>query len=365
MDHMPLKSARSLFAASLLGLVAAAGLAAPAFAQDTEKKEGTETKTLKAGDKAPALAVKDWVKGEPVTGFEKGRVYVVEFWATWCGPCIASMPHLSEIQHEYKDKGLTVIGVTSEDPNNTLDGVKKMVQEKGDGMGYTVAWDDGRKTNDAFMKAAKQRGIPTSFVVDKEGTIAYIGHPMTLDMVIDDVVAGKWDAKTGGEKIKGIMAEQRAIYEKMEGDPAGALKAMSEFEGKYPKLAKGMTEMKYMLQVKAGDAGAKATGTKLVDGLITKKDSQGLNAFAWGIVDPEGDMEKGKRDYDLAMKAAEAAVKLTDNKDAAILDTLARCYFEKGDKAKAIEVQTKAVELAPAQMKEQLRAALDEYKKAK
>jgi hypothetical protein len=108
---------------------------------------------------------------------------------------------------------------------------------------------------------------------------------------------------------------------------------MSEFEGKYPKLAKGMTEMKYMLQVKAGDAGAKATGAKLVDGLITKKDSQGLNAFAWGIVDPEGDMEKGKRDYDLAMKAAEAAVK---QELAAIRNRLAALEGRKGNAGEAI-----------------------------
>ncbi|MEM1422742.1 MAG: TlpA disulfide reductase family protein, partial [Planctomycetota bacterium] len=65
---------------------------------------------LTVGDPAPALTVGQWLKGEPVDAFENGHVYVVEFWATWCGPCIAGMPHLSEVQKEYGDR-VTVIGV--------------------------------------------------------------------------------------------------------------------------------------------------------------------------------------------------------------------------------------------------------------
>ncbi len=106
-------------------LLAAALLTAavPAFAQEKSDKPMTKAPapakaTLSAGDAAPALSVTKWLKGAPVTSFEKGHVYVVEFWATWCGPCVASMPHLSAIQKEFKDK-VTIIGVTSEDPNNT------------------------------------------------------------------------------------------------------------------------------------------------------------------------------------------------------------------------------------------------------
>ena len=54
--------------------------------------------------------MRGWLKGTPIQGFERGRVYVVEFWATWCGPCIAAMPHLSRVADKYKRR-VTVIGV--------------------------------------------------------------------------------------------------------------------------------------------------------------------------------------------------------------------------------------------------------------
>src|SRR5678816_220472 len=69
--------------------------------------------TLWAGDAAPPIAIGKWVKGGPVTGFERGRIYVVEFWATWCVPCVKSMPHLAEVQAKYREKGLTVISAVS------------------------------------------------------------------------------------------------------------------------------------------------------------------------------------------------------------------------------------------------------------
>src|SRR5947207_870817 len=65
---------------------------------------------LKVGDAPPKLQPGKWLQGEAVTEFKSDKVYVVEFWATWCGPCKESIPHLNELQKKYKDKGVVMIG---------------------------------------------------------------------------------------------------------------------------------------------------------------------------------------------------------------------------------------------------------------
>ncbi len=81
---------------------------------------GTSADLLTIGSNAPALDIEHWVqngngKFKPVTKFVNGKVYVVEFWATWCGPCIQSMPHLAKLQTEYADKGVQLISISDED----------------------------------------------------------------------------------------------------------------------------------------------------------------------------------------------------------------------------------------------------------
>src|SRR4051812_3305632 len=74
----------------LVVLAAILACAAEAAAQTTKA-------TLFPGDPAPSIHVAKWLKGQPVIDIKKGQFYVVEFWATWCGPCIQSIPHLTEL----------------------------------------------------------------------------------------------------------------------------------------------------------------------------------------------------------------------------------------------------------------------------
>jgi thiol-disulfide isomerase/thioredoxin len=316
---------------------------------------------LKVGQKAPPLSVTKWVKGDPVESFAADKAYVVEFWATWCGPCIASMPHLSALQKQYGDKGLTIIGVTSKDPRNSLAKVEEMVKAKGDTMGYTVAWDESRATSRAYMEAAGRQGIPCSFVVDKQGTIAYIGHPMWLDLPVAGVIAGTWDAEAGSKRLRELEGKLSDLGELAQEDPKKALAEMQDLLEQVPSLGEMLGGMHFTLLMEAGDVeGANKVAADLVDRAIKANDANALNEVAWGIVDPEQKWKE--RNVDLALRAAAKAVAITEEKDANILDTLARAYFWKKDLKKALELQTKAVDLAPG--RPELAAALEEYKRA-
>lgn len=155
---------KALFAGLALAIAAGASLSAPA-------QEAWKT----LGDKAPALSV-DFVQGEPIK-LEAGRgehVFIVEFWATWCGPCRYTIPHLSELQAKYKDDGLVVIGISDEPPEI----VEPYVEERGDEMTYRVAVDPLQVTARRYFHGFGGRvSIPRAFVVDGNGRVAWIGHP--------------------------------------------------------------------------------------------------------------------------------------------------------------------------------------------
>jgi thiol-disulfide isomerase/thioredoxin len=322
---------------------------------------------LMVGDKAPPIAIAEWLKGSEVKALEAGRVYVVEFWATWCGPCIAAFPHLSQLQKEYADKGLTVIGVTGADTRgNTLEKARAMVTDKADKMAYTVAWDTERKTTEAWMSAAGRRGIPCSFVIDKQGRVAFIGHPMEIDTPLAQIIADKYDIESAAKTYRAKAISEAKAMELMQtfqtaskaGEWESALRAADEliaFEGgAYANYAAAKFDL--LLLRKKDDKAAYAWAREVLTG-VGKDEPGTLNQIAWMIVDPEE--EVAHRDVDLALKLAERSSELTGGKNASVLDTVARVYFTQGNIEKAIEVQTKA-----AALDKNLEKTLVEYKEA-
>ena len=94
------------------------------------------------GDPAPAVFPERWVKGSPVKIGPGTNIFVVEFWATWCGPCKRSIPHLTELQRKYADKGVIFVGFSDE----KMETVQPFVTAQGGNMDYrlfapgTTAW---------------------------------------------------------------------------------------------------------------------------------------------------------------------------------------------------------------------------------
>ncbi|OGG46513.1 MAG: hypothetical protein A3F84_19715 [Candidatus Handelsmanbacteria bacterium RIFCSPLOWO2_12_FULL_64_10] len=100
----------------------------------------------------------------------RGKVVLLEFWATWCPPCRASIPHLQKLHDTYGKRGLLIISVTNED--------EKTVQAfvKAHRMTFPVGIDDGDKT----MTTYGIESIPTAFLIDRTGKVVWEGHTMAL-----------------------------------------------------------------------------------------------------------------------------------------------------------------------------------------
>jgi thiol-disulfide isomerase/thioredoxin len=116
--------------------------------------------------------------GNVVLSEMKGRVVLLEFWATWCPPCRASIPGIERLHEKYKDKGVVVLAVSMDD--NGWDAVQSFVKENG--IKYTVL-----KGNEDIAEKYQVRSIPMLLVIDKEGKIVkrYLGYGSDEDVERD------------------------------------------------------------------------------------------------------------------------------------------------------------------------------------
>ncbi|MGE0193255.1 MAG: redoxin family protein [Planctomycetota bacterium] len=347
--------------AFLSAVLAAAALAQHARADEAPANEAKAApERLTIGDKAPDIDIEHWVKGvemdkrgkfEPLTTWEPGQVYLLEFWATWCPPCVGSMPHLSELQEKHAKDGFRVIGVSDESLPKVVEFLFKTYERDGkvhnDRTHYTLTTDPDGSTHASFFRAAGQRGIPCGFVIGKTGEVEWIGHPMRVDDVLEQVIAGTWDR----EAFKTEFEEKRRLDElrttfnaayrplRQAGDWEGCWKVLEEQGAELPNLEMERAHV-LLVGLKRADEGYAILKEHAE---ASKESPQGLNRIAWWIVDTK-DLEP--RDLDLAQSLAEKACELAEHKDPSILDTLAHVHHARGELDKAIELQTKAVELA-------------------
>lgn len=331
---------------------------------------GSRAAELKSGGEAPKIRVASWAQGEGVKEFEGDKVYIVEFWATWCGPCVAAIPHLNDTYRKYKPKGLVVVGMNLGEDAAT---VSKFVKGMGSKMTYNVGVDektDGGWMAKHWLAAAGQNGIPCAFVVNKKGRIAYIGHPMELKESLLESLLDEPSARTGG-------ASQPAPSETAPSAKAAELAARAQDEIRAGKLDEAESTIG-QLSEELPPALGHVAGLLELDLLLARKQPDDAVELSKLLVEDHGRnpvvlaavaahlAASGQASPALLSTAERISTPLAETPGEAqgtALSTLARIAFLKGDKTRALELQTRAVPLVPKSDTAAARTALESYRK--
>ncbi|MEC9372803.1 MAG: hypothetical protein VYC34_03130, partial [Planctomycetota bacterium] len=281
------------------------------------------------------------------------------------------IPHINDLAAEYRDKDVKIIGVAIW-PRDNQTPTDEFVEEKGDEMDYLIAEAKDGKIAEKFMDATGNDGIPTAMIIDREGRLAWFGHPMAgLDTALEEIVEGTYDLAANAERLNKeideaaqeipIITQLRAAQAK--GDWETVLASYDQLLSLNPDKYGQMHYAKFMtmlVRMNEPDRAYAFARERMKN--EWKDDAQALNGVAWSIATEEG-IEQ--RDLDLALKAAERSNELAQGNDPSILDTVAAVHFARGDVAKAIEYQEKAVSKAwDPGIKQQLQERLDTYKEA-
>jgi len=280
---------------------------------------GFQPPELWIGSEAPPLELTaDLRTGEAVT-LQRDTLHIIEFWATWCGPCIAQFPHLSELQQHYEDD-LRVISVNlwdeqeGETREDRLTRVSTFVEGQGDRMRYAVAMEATDKA--AFlgwMHPAGLNGIPAAFIVDSSGRIAWIGHPKDLDRPVEALVSGDAD-------LEALEAEarHRAIVKRAKLDFWTGVHDPEADPERVFTLGRAIAHQQVW------------------------DDALGLNGLAWPLVLSDS---AAHRNDTLALEFTTRAAEIASGDEGYVVyDTHAVALYRNGQVEQAIEFQRRALE---------------------
>ncbi len=200
-----------------LGLAALPSMAenpAPADKGKTPEQTAAQPVSLSA-DGLPA----EWLQGTPVQKWEPGKTYLLEFWATWCGPCLAQIPHLNQLHKDFPDSDrFQIVGINVFD-KTTPKALKKFLSARNPSPTYTIGADTKEQTAKLWLKPLNVDGIPFSAIV-RDGNILCQGHPGQLsNELIQNLIDGKpipasapRESAADKEKYKQIAQEIAKLY---------------------------------------------------------------------------------------------------------------------------------------------------------
>jgi tetratricopeptide (TPR) repeat protein len=355
---------RLWWAATVVALILPVAVGASVLAQTDDGLEGQAILTI--GSKAPALDIETWFsdrEGEfnQTTKLEPGKIYLIDFWATWSRASHPWMLKYADLQDRYFDEGLQIIRVSDEDEDSVanfleldVSGQKETIYAEWT-LGYCVTTDPDRSVHEDYLVAAQQANLPVVFIVGRTGLVEWIGNPAKMQTPLKKIIDGKWDRAVFGAKI---VAEQRMIKMAAEvrqllqrGETEEALKLIEKMMVDAPdsKTRAEMAALRLGILMENDGPNIAEAFKEVVENI--SGNSYRLNELAWSIVTrAQGGKEISSELLEIAAETAKRGVALSrkegsDSHLGAVLDTYAHLVFMQGDLDKALELQTEATEL--------------------
>lgn len=133
------------------------------------------------GKAAPKIEVETWLGG--ANPELKGKTVLLDFWATWCGPCKAASPFMQDLHKRYFDRGLRVIGANAGERTRGAEPARKYASDHGYTYTFTVE-------NDAYFKTIGTGGYPTFVLIDKQGIVrnVWVGYADSRKSTMEDAI---------------------------------------------------------------------------------------------------------------------------------------------------------------------------------
>ncbi len=161
----------------------------------------------KVGAKAPEIHITNWIKNAPPSKYLKGKFIIVDFWATWCAPCLESVPHMNNLANKNKAKANLVFLAMTDENEGKVNGLLKKVQ-----FNAAVVTDITRQTFDDY----KIKYIPLCVMIDDKNMVQWVGNPADLtNQIIDAVMAGKPAPKAEGKQAVAASEEVNELYKSL------------------------------------------------------------------------------------------------------------------------------------------------------
>lgn len=347
-------------------------------------KDGVVPITI--GSAAPQLDIEHWIQdGEgqfaKVTEFEQDKVYIVEFWATWCGPCIAAMPHIAQLQQSYADRGVQVVSITREDVETVekfLDRTVRNADEDAEPKtyrdltsSYCLTADPDESSSRDYMRAAKRNGIPCAFIVGKDARIEWIGHPMTIDEPLEKIVTDSWNRDefaqeyVAEQETNEVLSNVSSLMRRKKTEEAIAVLDDYIDNGKLDSQKARFRTIKF--QVLVGDKERADEASEYALELLADEslDATSVNNISWTIYQlAKTDRLQGDELLKAALDVSQKrAVDEAGKMKPFLLDTVAHLQHQLGDREAALETQRSAIESADPANKQRMASFLDELER--